>query len=39
MEEDQYDPTDSGRGALSIGLVYSALLFFAKETHVWVRLT
>ena len=36
--EYKYDPTDSGRGALSLGLVCSASLFFAKDTNVLVQL-
>jgi hypothetical protein len=31
MEEYKHDPTDSGRRALSIGLVCSASLFFIKD--------
>jgi hypothetical protein len=33
-KEYKYDPTDSGRGALSIDLGCSASLFFAKERHI-----
>jgi hypothetical protein len=40
MKECKYDPTDSGRRALSFGLVCSAsLLFFGNNTHVLVHLT
>ena len=39
MKEYKYDPTDSGRQALSIGLVCSTLLFFDNGTHVLVHLT
>ena len=35
----KYDPTDSGRWALSIGLVCSVSLFFAKDSHVLAHLT
>lgn len=38
MKEYKYDSTDSGRGALSLGLVCSASLFFAKDTNVLVQL-
>ena len=36
MKENKYDPTDSGRWALSFGLVCSALPFFAKGTHACI---
>jgi hypothetical protein len=39
MKEYKYDPTDSGRGALSLCLVYSTSLFFAKDTHVLFSIT
>lgn len=39
MMEYKCDPTDSGRRAVSICLIYSTLLFFAKDTQVLVRLT
>jgi hypothetical protein len=38
MKEGVYDTTDSGGRALSIGLVCSASLFFAKDTHVLILL-
>ena len=39
MKEYKYDPTETGRQALSRGLVCSALLFFDNYMHVSVRLT
>ena len=39
MKEYKYGPTDTGRRALSLGLVCSILLFFAKDMHVSVCLT
>jgi hypothetical protein len=39
MKECSYESTDSGRRALSIGLVCSASLFFINNTHVLVLLT
>jgi hypothetical protein len=39
MKEYKYDPTDSGRQASSIGLVFSASLFFSNDMHVLVHLT
>ena len=38
MKEYKYDPTDSGKQALSIGLVCSALLFLAKTHMHWFTL-
>jgi hypothetical protein len=36
----KYNPTDSGRRALSLGLVCSACpLFFTRVTHALVHLT
>jgi hypothetical protein len=37
MKEYKYGPTDSG--SLNIGLLCSALLFFAHEIHVLASLT
>jgi hypothetical protein len=37
MKEYKYDPTDSGK-ALSLGLVCSALLLFAKDRIYWFAL-
>jgi hypothetical protein len=39
IKEYKYDPTDSGKGALSIDLVCSTSLFFANNTYVLVHLT
>ena len=39
MREYKYDPTDSGRGALSLHLVCSASLFFTKDMHLLVLLS
>ena len=39
IKEYKYEPTESGRQALSFGLVCSTLLFFTKDTHVLVCLT
>jgi len=38
VREYKHDPRDSGRGALSLGLVGSALLFFSNNTHGLVYL-
>jgi hypothetical protein len=38
-ERVKYDPTDRGRRALSLGLVFSVSLFFTNNMHVLVRLT
>jgi hypothetical protein len=38
MKGFKYDPIDSGRWALNLGLVFSALLFFANDTHALVAL-
>jgi hypothetical protein len=38
MKEYKYDPTDSGRQTLNIGLVCSTLLFFSKDTYVLAHL-
>jgi hypothetical protein len=38
MKEYKYDPTDSGRQALSFGLVCSASIFFTKDMHHWFTL-
>jgi hypothetical protein len=39
MKAYNYDPTDSGRPALSIGLLCSASLLFSNDWHVLVCLT
>ena len=37
MKEYKYDPTDSGKQALSFGLACSVSLFFAKDMY-WFAL-
>jgi len=39
IKDCKHDSTDSGRGALGIGLVCSALLFFTTDRHALVHLT
>ena len=39
MKKYKYDPTESGRDALSLGLVCSTSLFFTNNNHVLVCLT
>jgi hypothetical protein len=39
MKEYKYDPPDSGRVTLNIGLVCSTVLSFANDTHAFVHFT
>lgn len=39
MKDYKYDPTDSGRRALSLGLVCLASLFFSNNMHILVHFT